>query len=66
MGSENWNIGLSLRRAYTVRDFLIAQGVAPERLTARGYGPREPIADNSTPEGQAQNRRVELRVIGGQ
>jgi outer membrane protein OmpA-like peptidoglycan-associated protein len=66
VGNENWNIGLSLRRAYTVRDFLIAQGVAPERISARGYGSSQPIADNATPEGQAQNRRVELRVIGGQ
>ena len=63
VGSDNWNIGLSLRRAYTVRDFLIAQGVAPERITARGYGPNDPIASNATPEGQAMNRRVELRII---
>jgi outer membrane protein OmpA-like peptidoglycan-associated protein len=40
--------------------------VAPERISARGYGSSQPIADNATPEGQAQNRRVELRVIGGQ
>ena len=64
VGNENWNIGLSLRRAYRVRDFLISQGVAPERITARGYGPSQPIADNSTPQGQARNRRVELRIIG--
>jgi OOP family OmpA-OmpF porin len=64
VGNENWNIGLSLRRAYRVRDFLISQGVAPERISARGYGPSQPIADNSTPEGQARNRRVELRIIG--
>lgn len=63
VGNDNWNIGLSLRRAYTVRNFLIAQGVAPERITARGYGPFEPIADNATAEGRAMNRRVELRII---
>ena len=62
VGNDNWNIGLSLRRAYTVRNFLIAQGVAPERITARGYGPYEPIADNATEDGRAMNRRVELRV----
>jgi OOP family OmpA-OmpF porin len=63
VGNENWNIGLSLRRAYTVRDFLVSQGVAPERISARGYGSAQPIADNVTAEGRAQNRRVELRVI---
>ena len=47
-------------------DALLQIGVAPERISARGYGSSQPIADNATPEGQAQNRRVELRVIGGQ
>lgn len=63
VGNDNWNLGLSLRRAYTVRDFLISQGVAAERITARGYGPYQPIADNATEDGRAMNRRVELRVI---
>jgi len=46
-----------------VRQYLITkQGVNPSRLTAKGYGENEPIADNSTAEGRAKNRRVEIRV----
>ena len=62
-GAATANLGLSERRAYTVRDYLINGGVGSKRLTARGYGESEPIADNSTPEGQAENRRVELRIL---
>jgi len=61
-GAAEYNEGLSERRAATVRDYLINQGVAPERLTVRGYGESEPIADNATADGKAQNRRVVLRV----
>jgi len=45
-----------------VRDYLIGAGANAPNLTARGYGEDEPIADNSTGEGRAVNRRVELRV----
>ena len=48
------------RRAEAVRDYLIRQGVAAERLTAQGYGETNPVADNKTREGRAKNRRVEL------
>lgn len=63
-GNDQLNLGLSERRAYTVRDYLISRGVSPASLTARGYGESEPIADNVTAEGKAENRRVELRIIG--
>ena len=62
-GAAEYNESLSQRRAETVRDFLISQGVAADRLTALGYGESAPIADNGTAAGKAQNRRVVLRVL---
>ena len=62
-GAAEYNQGLSERRAYTVRDYLINAGVPASQLTARGYGEAEPVADNATAVGRAQNRRVELRII---
>jgi OOP family OmpA-OmpF porin len=59
-GSESYNYRLSLRRATAVRDYLAKLGVAPERMSAHGRGEYEPVADNATREGRAQNRRVEL------
>jgi len=62
VGSDTNNASLSERRAITVRDFLLNLGVSSTNLTARGYGEGQPVASNETPEGRAQNRRVELRV----
>ena len=62
-GAAAYNEGLSTRRASTVADYLISNGVAESRMTVRGYGESEPIADNNTSAGKAQNRRVVLRVI---
>ena len=62
-GSRAFNLELSRKRAESVRDYLISQGVPADRLTAAGYGPDRPIADNGTPEGRAANRRVELQII---
>ena len=61
-GSEEYNQRLSERRAATVMQYLIAQGVDPRRIDARGFGERYPIADNSTEQGRALNRRVEIRI----
>ena len=61
-GSDVFNLGLSDRRAKTVYDYLFLYGVDPDRMTFKGYGESEPIADNSTADGRAINRRVELRV----
>jgi OOP family OmpA-OmpF porin len=61
-GSATYNLGLSDRRANTVRDYLIRQGVSSDRITARGYGEADPIANNATAEGQERNRRVELHI----
>ncbi len=62
-GSAAYNMDLSRRRAKSVRDYLVAHGIDASRLTARGYGESQPVADNNTPEGRAKNRRVELRVL---
>lgn len=61
VGTEGYNQSLSERRARAVRDYLVANGIAAGRLTARGYGESEPIADNDSEAGRAMNRRVELR-----
>ena len=60
-GTEAYNQQLSERRAQTVADYLQAKGVAPGRLAASGAGESEPIADNATKEGRAENRRVVLK-----
>jgi len=46
-----------------VVDYLISKGVAKDRLEYKGYACNQPIADNNTPEGRAQNRRVEFKVL---
>ena len=60
IGTDNYNMGLSLRRANAVRDYLISKGIAAENLTAKGYGESQPVADNQTAAGRFKNRRVEL------
>jgi outer membrane protein OmpA-like peptidoglycan-associated protein len=62
VGDAATNASLSERRAATVRAFLVGQGVAAERITARGYGESTPRADNSTEAGRALNRRTEFAV----
>jgi len=62
-GNEDFNLKLSQQRADAVRALLLARGIAPERITTRGYGPKFPIVDNDTPAGRQQNRRVEVLVL---
>ena len=62
VGSDEYNMGLSKRRANAVRDWLIKCGVPAGRLSARGFGETNPVASNATAEGRAQNRRTELVV----
>ncbi len=62
-GSRTGNVALSQARAESVMQYLISRGVAANRMEARGYGPDQPIADNGTRAGRAENRRVELRRI---
>ena len=61
-GNDGINIPLSANRAKSVADFLNAQGIAGDRVTSQGMGSANPIASNDTPEGKAQNRRVEITV----
>ncbi|HBZ95489.1 MAG TPA: hypothetical protein DEO91_17865 [Pseudomonas sp.] len=62
VGSDAYNQGLSERRARSVADFLIAQGVPAGKLSSEGQGESQPVADNGSDAGRAQNRRVELHV----
>ena len=65
-GSDDHNLQLSEQRAQAVRDYLVRQGVAADRLGARGFGETRPIESNQTAAGRATNRRVELiRTDGG-
>jgi outer membrane protein OmpA-like peptidoglycan-associated protein len=64
IGDPAANLALSQQRAEAVREFLIAQGIAAERLRARGYGATQPRASNDTPLGRAKNRRVEFVIVG--
>jgi chemotaxis protein MotB len=58
------NLELSQKRADTVMQFLISQGVKSSLVSARGFGEADPVASNDTPAGRAQNRRVELTLAG--
>ena len=62
-GSEETNRTLSNSRATSVLEFLMNKGVTGGRLTAKGYGPDQPVGDNATEEGRQQNRRTELKII---
>lgn len=62
-GSAQLNKDLSLARAESVKRFLIARGVATDRIATKGKGPDEPISDNATEEGRAQNRRVDIHSV---
>ncbi|MFW5730380.1 MAG: OmpA family protein [Desulfonatronovibrionaceae bacterium] len=62
IGPESYNLGLSKRRAQSVADFLEEEGVSQDRLETHGYGELKPKFDNSTREGRALNRRVEMRL----
>ena len=62
-GSEAYNQALSERRARSVSDYLTSHGVAAVRIATTGYGETRPIASNETPDGKAQNRRVEIKVV---
>lgn len=64
VGGDEYNQKLSENRASTVKDFLVSQGVSASNITSQGFGKTDPVADNSTAEGRAQNRRVNLVVSG--
>jgi outer membrane protein OmpA-like peptidoglycan-associated protein len=62
VGSEDYNQGLSRRRAESVQSYLVGQGVDAARLTASGHGESAPVADNESASGRQQNRRVEVII----
>jgi len=62
VGPKGSNQALSERRANAVRDYLIANGIDADRLTAVGYGEDNPIANNRTRAGRKENRRVEVKL----
>jgi outer membrane protein OmpA-like peptidoglycan-associated protein len=62
VGSDEYNLGLSQRRANSVATYLIGQGLIPQRFVVQGMGESQPIASNNTAEGRAANRRVEIKL----
>ena len=63
-GAKTANQTLSLRRAETVKAYLIQKGFDPERIVTKGVGDRQPVASNETAAGRAQNRRVDIDIQG--
>jgi OOP family OmpA-OmpF porin len=64
IGSDAYNQKLSVRRAEAVKAYLVSKGIEPNRIYTEGKGKSQPIASNSTAEGRAKNRRVEIEVVG--
>ena len=64
IGTDAYNQKLSLRRAEAVKAYLVNKGVDPTRAYTEGKGEKKPVADNKTAAGRAQNRRVEIEVVG--
>ena len=62
-GNKAKNIKLSEERAYSVKAYLVEKGINPARLSAKGFGPENPIADNKTKKGRELNRRVEINLV---
>ena len=62
-GAKDFNMDLSQRRAEAVRKFLIDQGISPDRLVAKGFGPTRPILPNTSNRNRALNRRVEFNIL---
>jgi OOP family OmpA-OmpF porin len=62
VGTEEYNMQLSIRRATTVKDFLVSEGIDPAIIDVIGKGEADPVATNATAEGRAENRRVEVTV----
>lgn len=64
IGSDAYNQKLSVRRAEAVKSYLVSKGVDAKRVYTEGKGEKQPVATNKTAAGRAQNRRVEIEVVG--
>jgi OOP family OmpA-OmpF porin len=64
VGSDAYNQKLSVRRAESVKSYLVSKGVEPNRIYTEGKGEKQPVASNKTADGRQKNRRVEIEVIG--
>jgi OOP family OmpA-OmpF porin len=64
IGTAEYNLKLSQRRAAAVKAYLVSKGVDANRITTEGKGKANPIADNRTAAGRAKNRRVEIEIVG--
>jgi OOP family OmpA-OmpF porin len=64
IGSDAYNQRLSVRRAESVKTYLVSKGIEPNRVYTEGKGEKQPVASNKTAEGRAKNRRTEIEVIG--
>jgi len=64
IGSDAYNQKLSVRRAESVKAYLVTRGVEPNRIYTEGKGEKQPVASNKTKDGRQKNRRVEIEVIG--
>jgi len=63
-GSDSYNQRLSIRRVEAVKAYLVSKGVPADRIKTEGKGESQPVASNQTREGRAQNRRVDIEVVG--
>src|SRR5262249_45074696 len=64
VGTDAYNDKLSLRRAEAVKAYLLSKGIEANRVYTEGKGEKQPLADNKNTAGRAQNRRVEIEVVG--
>ena len=64
IGSDAYNQKLSVRRAESVKAYLVSKGIEPNRIYTEGKGEKQPVASNKSKDGRSKNRRVEIEVIG--
>jgi len=62
-GSPAYNIQLSQKRAQSVNDYLVSNGIASQRLIPKGYGSNQPLSDNESEDGRRKNRRIEFKIM---
>ncbi|MBI5118206.1 OmpA family protein [Candidatus Poribacteria bacterium] len=64
VASEKFNQKLSEKRAESAKEYFVSKGIAPDRISTVGFGESRPATSNDTPDGRAQNRRIEIKVVG--